>query len=81
MKHIKVFLLISTLASAVLFGYCIGYVNGCERALTEAHEWKAMYEEHISRQWQMIQHRDTLYVEQLKLRINYKDGHKLEPND
>lgn len=62
-------------------GYAIGYVSCCNQVLKTAQGWKEMYEEHISKQWEMIQKRDSLYVNALQLQINYTDGHTLTPND
>lgn len=71
------------LAFALVFavGYGIGYAKGCKRVLDTANGWQEMYDRHINGQWEMIQRRDTLYVKALQLKLNYKDGHALTPED
>ena len=64
----------------VLFlGFLIGIISGINFMKSECDRWSETYDHHINEQWDMMQRRDSMYAEYFKLRIEYMDGHTLEP--
>lgn len=67
------------IATAMLLGFVFGFSHGIGMGIEECDKWKEMYDRHINEQWNMIERKDSMYAEYFKLRIEYKDGHVLEP--
>lgn len=67
------------IAIAALLGFVFGFSHGIGKGVEECDKWKEMYNKHITDQWKMIQRKDSMYAEYFKLRIEYMDGHTLEP--
>ena len=66
---------------ALFLGFLIGLTAGLNCMKSECDKWADMYDRHITDQWKMIQRKDSMYAEYFKLRIEYMDGHTLEPQD
>lgn len=64
---------------ALFLGFLIGLVSGINSMKSECDKWSEMYDRHINEQWNMMERKDSLYAEYFKLRIEYMDGHVLEP--
>ncbi len=64
---------------ALFLGFLIGLVSGINSMKSECDKWSEMYDRHINEQWNMIERKDSMYAEYFKLRIEYMDGHTLEP--
>lgn len=67
------------IAIAALLGFVFGFSHGIGKGVEECDKWKEMYDLHINKQWDMMQQKDSMYAEYFKLRIEYMDGHVLEP--
>lgn len=60
---------ISSIVLIILFSVAVGYITGYHRGvkdmLDQYESYKEMFDRHTNEQWDMIDRRDSLYLERL----------------